>query len=181
MTKREEFTALLNRRVARTPSEQPVDWNTEREAWVAQVRLLYTQIEGWMQEFIQQDKAELTHGSTELVEDYLGRYAIPTLNIRVAEQHVALIPIGRIILGAYGRVDMEGVRGRVRLVLVDQDTETIKFRVTIRSERDLEPAEEPECREKTPTWKVSTPPPNIKMTVLTEELFFDVLMEVIGG
>jgi hypothetical protein len=88
------------------------------DAYRDQVSSLYHRVESWLAELGIQATVERT--SQELREDPSGPYEIESLSLSFPEQRpeVHLIPRGRFIVGALGRVDMKSRHGIERLVLV---------------------------------------------------------------
>ena len=70
---------------------------------------------------------------------------------------IVFTPIGRIILGTLGRIDMSSDFGSVRFVVVSNDSNTKLI------------------------WKIITPPPQVLYLEVNEESFFEALMEIING
>ena len=58
---------------------------------------------------------------TKLTEDYLGSYTVYNYIIDAESIKIIFNPIGTIIIGAYGRVNMVLPNETVKLVLVDWD------------------------------------------------------------
>ena len=57
-----------------------------------------------------------------LNEENLGIYEAPGLKVQIGTGSVTFTPIGSVIIGGYGRVDVSGPRGEVKLVAVDVDS-----------------------------------------------------------
>lgn len=74
---------------------------------------------------------------------------------------------------------MTGRGGKVRFVLVNQEVSAPRISVTVRLEGA--PLQEPAAPVQAPinwAWKIATSPPSIRYLELTEETFFDALLEV---
>ena len=98
------------------------------------------------------------------------------------------IPVGTILIGALGRIDMEGPNGIVKYVLVPEISNAPKIETAILSTvedrkkwKEKQQKEAEEIMKANKVWKIATPPPNIKYLDLNEDIFFDKLMEVIDG
>ena len=51
-----------------------------------------------------------------VTEEHIGSYRIETLVIKVGDDRVVLTPVGTLILGSYGRVDIKGSAAEGMLV-----------------------------------------------------------------
>jgi hypothetical protein len=93
-----------------------------------------------------------------------------------------MTPIGTLLIGAKGRVDVVGPAGRARLVLVNSIASGPTIRVTVSIGGKPEPpTAEVEPKEITWEWKIATSPPAIRYIELTQESLFRALMEVANG
>jgi hypothetical protein len=73
-----------------------------RDQWVADVKKLVAEAEGWSRE-----QGWLTHqDSRTLTEEFLGTYDVPTLTIRHPSAALLLEPVARYVVGAEGRIDL---------------------------------------------------------------------------
>ena len=90
-----------------------VDWDAKRDAFTAAD--LYRTIED---EYLKAAKAdvEITHRDTEVREFYIGIYKAEELVLRVGDEEVVFSPKGANIVGAMGRIDVEGERGVATIV-----------------------------------------------------------------
>lgn len=165
---------------------EPIDWELKKEEWVKDIEVLLNQIKGYFEKY--KDNVSLEEQILSINEEYLGIYATKKLIIKFNNDTVTFTPIGRNIIGAKGRIDMEGKAGKVKFVLVGEHSSSPKITMTIISnkqeqeayEQKIKEQEEIEKQEKD-VWKISTPLPKIKYLELNEDSFFDALMEVING
>ena len=100
-----------------------------------------------------------------------------SLEVHIGTIKVQFEPIGTIIFGAKGRVDMHGPHGTVKFVLVPKTASSSTIRVIVR-DSSSETKEEPEPIVEEWAWKIATRSPNIKYTELEEESFLSAIMEV---
>ena len=75
------------------------------------------------------------------------------------------------------RVDMHGLHGTVRFVLVSKTASSPAIRVVVR-DSSSETKDEPEPIVEEWAWKILTRSPNIKYIELEEEPFLSAIMEV---
>ncbi len=91
-------------------------------------------------------------------------------------------PIGTLLIGTRGRVDVIGPSGQTRFLLVNKDASRPNIRITgvVRGQQIVPRPEEPQMPV-TWTWKIATSPPRIEYIELTQESLFRALMEVSNG
>jgi len=181
---KKDFERLLDQQTKSTS----INWEEIRSGWINQVERLYELVDGWLSEYKNRGSLEIQRKTVELTEESLGTYEIQSLELTVGNKKARLTPIGATIIGAYGRVDVAGPAGRSTLLLVPESSDGPKvysFISTSEEEKKEKQAELDEALEKSRReprkWKVATEPPNIKYLTLEEDLFFDVLVEVLGG
>jgi hypothetical protein len=92
-----------------------IDWGAKRDAWVAAVNDLYHTIED---DYLKAAKGnvEIERETKEVRELYIGVYQVPELFLRVGDEEVEFSPVGTIVAGAQGRIDLEGERDNVTIV-----------------------------------------------------------------
>lgn len=95
-----------------------IDWDQRRDEWTRSVEELYSQIEEWFRDLVDQRLMTLHRTTKELTEEYLGTYPIEVLQIEMGDTTVVLDPVGRNIIGAVGRVDMYALGYRDDSVLL---------------------------------------------------------------
>lgn len=89
---------------ART-AQNPLDWRVRKEKWLAELEKLLTAIETWLLAAgVRTD--EMQRFSQEINEETLGRYTANGLRVRIGAAVVTFRPIGSVLIGAYGRIDV---------------------------------------------------------------------------
>ena len=86
--------------------------------WKDQVASLYREIEEYLETAINKGIVGVEKKKISLTEEYLGNYEIQQLNINVGGERVIITPRGTLILGAFGRCDMNGEGDTIMLVLL---------------------------------------------------------------
>lgn len=166
--------------------DKTIDWELKKEEWIKEIDTFLEQIKSYFEKY--RDSVVIHEQSLTINEEYLGAYEIKKLIVKFNNDTVTFTPIGRNIIGAKGRVDMEGKAGKVKFVLVGENSQSPQIMTTIITneqeqkeyETKIKKMDEIANQEKN-TWKISTPPPKIKYIELDENSFFDALMEVING
>ncbi|MGA2617591.1 MAG: hypothetical protein ABSF26_08285 [Thermoguttaceae bacterium] len=99
---------------------EEVDWNAERDWWLAALGALYNQIEVWLAPLREQGLVSSARVPVQLSEEKIGTYTADQLVLEFGPEAIVLEPKGCLIVGARGRVDVfrRGSRGeQVMLVL----------------------------------------------------------------
>jgi len=161
------------------------DAEKQLREWRNLLTTLYQNIKNYMQPYVSQGLAVISNKDIELNEDFSGPYTVQQLILQVGNSVVMFKPIGTMLIGSKGRVDVQGPRGTVRLTLVDKKVKSardlIKITTTILSPgQELAPPPEPERREIEWTWKIASGPPSMTFTDLNETTFFDVILSVVN-
>lgn len=102
--------------------QKEIDRNTEvtRERklleWLKILNRLFSQLQQWVSEAEKQGLITVTKGKTEIKEDTLGTYTAPVLMLATSSNSLRIRPVGRTIIGANGRVDIESKIGTYMLL-----------------------------------------------------------------
>ncbi|MCP4696107.1 MAG: hypothetical protein GY862_04560 [Gammaproteobacteria bacterium] len=166
---------------AKEQSELVQDYQKDKNEWLAYIQSFYDQILVWLSPLIERNKIKYEYKPIKINEEYLGDYEANALSLRLASQEVVLEPIGGIIIGVKGRIDMRGSQGTVKLLLVDKRAKDARAK-TAASEwpRNKQVRKESAARTEL-VWKIGTPPPSIEFLELDENVFSDALLEVVNG
>ena len=169
------FDDFVDQQIAKTKSS--IDWTKKRDAWMKHLDEFYQLAEGFLRKYIDQDKVHITWSTKQINEEYIGSYEVASLEVQIGTIKVHFDPIGTRVLGVKGRVDMHGPHGTVKFVLVPKTASPPTIRIIVQGESS-EVKDEPESVMEEWTWKILTPPPNIKYIELEEESFLSAIMEV---
>lgn len=83
-----------------------VNLNKIKKEWLSAIDDLFGQIKRWVSEAQNEGLLEVTAKKISISEEKLGTYSAPMLVLRTERNTVELKPVGALILGAQGRVDM---------------------------------------------------------------------------
>jgi hypothetical protein len=119
-----------------------------------------------------------------LTEEDLGRYSAPRMEIRIGGQTVSLEPVGTLLFGSKGRVDVVGTYGRAQLWLVNakvkRAADIIKANVVGIGAPPTPPP--PSTEPIAWAWKMVTRNPGVSggfsFLELDKESFFELVMEL---
>lgn len=95
----------------------------KQEMWLAAVNALLKQLRTWLTDVEAQNLLHVDADQISITEETTGPYTVPGLTLSVPNtgKQVRVIPIGRTIIGADGRVDLKSSKGKyVLLYLAEQ-------------------------------------------------------------
>lgn len=171
---KKDFDRMLDQKQKK---DQSIDWKRLKSDWIDYVSQLYNFVEKCLESYIQTGKVQVRREHKSITEESIGTYRIEKAAIEIGNDTIVLEPIGILIIGAFGRVDIKSLLGTATLVLVP-DVST-KPRIGVSVYGLEEERERTEAEQK--VWKISTEPPNISYLELTEDRFFDIIVELLGG
>lgn len=175
------FQQFLKDNSFKKQQEEEEKFNPEKEKaeWLAFIDSFYKKIEAWLAPFIENKDMTISYVQKTITEEEIGSYSVNNMNLNFAGQHLTFEPIGTLLIGTKGRIDLNGPKGVIKFILVDKDSTELKIKITVN--QSVETTTE---TDKTPkwTWKIiEHAPSKIKYIDLTEENFFDALMELVNG
>jgi hypothetical protein len=173
------FDAFVKRQQVPKPEEEPIDWDAVRDRWLSDLRELYSKVESLLAKYISTGEIAYEYRDHNLNEENIGAYMAPMMILRIGRQKITLTPVGTLLIGARGRVDVVGPAGSTRFMLVNRAATKIAFRVTVVSPGA--PKKEEEAKEIHWAWKIATKPPDVRFIDLTQESLFQALLEVANG
>ncbi|WP_201213991.1 hypothetical protein [Rhodocyclus purpureus] len=180
MTPKIKFDEFVAQQASRLPQAE-INWNRNLEDWLDHISHFFKLTSEFLDAYLASGQIQIDYGTKRIIEEYIGEYEAKTATITIGKSKILLDPIGTNLIGAKGRIDMIGPNGKVKFVLVDADASAprISVRVWVQGEEPPSEIEKPKVVQW--TWKIGTPPPNIKYIELNRESFFDSLMEVANG
>lgn len=106
----------LLQRLAKKRGESEPDWTERKNAWLKSLDELYSRLEGWLTESKEAGVVTTDRDWVSITEEYLGTYNAPTFRISLGARSVLFRPVGTLIVGAYGRVDVSAGSRRCLLI-----------------------------------------------------------------
>ncbi|WIG83823.1 hypothetical protein KFZ68_20565 (plasmid) [Photobacterium damselae] len=171
---KKDFDSFLSKH-EKQQQESTIDWIKQKDEWLDYIDAFYKQIETWFTPYIKDERVSYSYSPKALVEDHIGSYNVKNMKIDFAGQSVVLEPVGTLLIGTKGRIDMEGARGRVQFILADKNSPGFNVRASINKPR---PEEKP--KDIKWVWKlVLRDSRSVKFEDFNESNFFDALMEII--
>ena len=181
MGDKSEFDAFVKRQ-QQSAAGAGADWSVELEDWLRYLSELYGKIEELLQDYIASGAIAVSYREIPMNEENIGSYTARQMTLKIGPQEISLKPIGTLLIGTKGRVDVVGSSGRTRFLLVNNEITRPNIRIGTggRGQQIVRRPEEPP-RPSTWTWKIATSPPGIEYMELTQESLFRALMEVANG
>ncbi|MBP2033787.1 hypothetical protein J2Z42_002494 [Clostridium algifaecis] len=106
-----------------------IEFNAEEEKkkWINSVNEILSNIKKWIEEPVKNRLVEIIDEKVEINEERLGKYKISSLAIRSLWDTVYIRPIGRMILGAIGRIDILSTKGKYSILLTIDNGWVVKL------------------------------------------------------
>lgn len=165
----------------KSAQDAAIDWNKVRDEWLVHLDALYKKIEELLGDYVKSSQILLRYQDVQLNEEDIGTYSARRLIIKIGGKEIVLEPVGTLLIGTKGRVDVTGPAGSTRIMLVDKDAARPRVRVTVQVNPKSPSIPEPDDKPVDWVWKLVTSPPTIRYIDLTQESLFRALLEVGGG
>lgn len=174
---------------SKTEKSKTIDWESKKILWLTKVDELYNQIESWLSDWIKEKKISISKNETRtVVEEHIGKYEVPVMKISIGNEKIELNPVGTLIIGGRGRVDVKGSAGEVMLILLGRnDRPGVSVKV-FTSEKEAEEDRKKRERETIPEpkpeeliWKYARKSPRLEYFELDKALLEEILMAVSGN
>jgi hypothetical protein len=182
-TDNKTFDEFVSRQQETDAETASIDWEKERDEWLAHLDRLFLKIESFLSKYVSLGQIRYEYRPVELNEENIGAYSAKQMVLRIGRQQVDLVPIGTLLIGSKGRVDVTGPAGRAQLVLVDSKVSDPRslIRVTVSVGGKLPPPPSKRSQEIEWEWKIVTRPPERRFVEITQQTFFDLILEVANG
>lgn len=175
-----DFDAFVKKMSAEKNKKEEEVFDPEKQIqeWKFYLNNFYEKIISYLKEYIDSGDIEILSKTKTINEEFYGEYEVDIKSILIGNTEVFLDPIGTMLIGAKGRVDMKGRREVRRFVLVDKKSTKPHFNIsiTINGENPVSPPVRTEPIEW--DWKLTSMPPKIHYFDLTKESFREALLAV---
>ena len=150
--------------------------------WLRELDALYSAMEGYLQSYTESGEITIERRSVELTEDYLGTYDAEALAMSIGNDEIVAQPVGTMLIGSSGRVDLTGPRKTLRIVLLEKGGPAMKITIS-GDDGPIETSGRSLVRGEVDHrgWYFATRPPAVTVTALDEDSFRDAIMDVSGG
>ncbi|MDE3021007.1 MAG: hypothetical protein KGI54_04035 [Pseudomonadota bacterium] len=179
---RTDFDEFVQRQHTKQQKEKELDPKKKLRDWLEHLGSLYSQIKKFMKSYLDSGDAKIEFRKIQLNEEFIGLYDADQLVLTIGRSVVTFTPIGTMLIGLKGRVDVQGARGQARLSLVNKQVNSahqlIRVTVSVAGEAKKKSSSPDEIKEIEWTWKIFTAPPQMKFIDLTQEAFFDMILSI---
>ena len=172
------FDDFVKRQQSTSDGLRAFDGERERAEWLAHLSDLYALIEDVLRPYIEKGSITIDYDNISLSEEGIGEYDAKQMVMRIGRQRVTFTPVGTMLIGTKGRVDVEGTAGRARLILTDRHAKKPRVVVTVHRGPGTPPPTTDPITAVDWTWKIATMPPQIEYIDLTRDSLFEMVMEV---
>jgi hypothetical protein len=149
--------------------QQSIDWNKEKDLWIKSVETLYQEIELWLKKYKEKELLDFSYSYIDLEESDIGKYKIRQMHIKLPDEDIKLTPLGTMLIGAFGRIDIESRLKTIPLILMGKEDETSKDEMQ-------------EDKWKSLSWKILLKDPNKPLYITLDEILFtDIFKEIISN
>ncbi len=161
-----------------TASDATINWAAIRDEWLRDLDLLHQKIVDFLLEYIERRSISYDLIEMELNEPNIGKYSAKRMDIRIGRQLVSLVPVGTLLIGCKGRVDVEGTAGRGHLLLVNEELRTAADLIRITASTNADVSRVPSApRPVSWVWKIATNGALRAFVDLDKESFLALLLE----
>lgn len=177
-----DFGAFVKRQQITSAEEDRFDWAKERDDWLSHLKELYDKTGSFLATYTKSGEIKISYRDVELNEENIGSYGAPQMILKIGRQEITMTPVGTMLVGAKGRVEIVGPAGRARFLLVNGETSGPLSKVPVSIGSSPEPpATTTAAKPIKWVWKIATSPPVVRYIELTQDSLFQALMEVANG
>jgi hypothetical protein len=180
-----DFDAFVKRQQVEDEKKDGFDPEKQLREWLDYLNALYDQIRGYLKAYVESGTAKITLRDIQLNEEFSGVYTASELILTIGRSTITFTPIGTMLIGSKGRVDVQGPLGKARLALINKEVTNARqlIQVTVRFVGGPSPPPPPKQSIKHIewTWKITTSPPKMDFKELTQETFFNMILAVANG
>jgi hypothetical protein len=129
---RTDFDNFVQRKRQEEEEAASFDPKQQLAEWLQYLDTLYLEVRGFLKSYIDAGTARLEFHEIQLNEEFSGPYEANQLFLYIGTSTITFKPIGTMLIGSKGRVDVQGPRGSARLSLVNKKvTDARQLRVCL--------------------------------------------------
>jgi|GEM_PF-1984243 len=157
-------------------------WEKDKKNWLKNLKDLFETINNWLKPLSNKQLINLKKEIITITEPYIGEYETEQIIITLRNSIILIKPIGTLIVGAYGRVDIIGHKKDIKILYVPEDSKNMKSVYTqLINSKNLTETEAESLKNKLNlTWKIATNPPNVQYLPFDENSFSDLILDLIS-
>ncbi len=177
------FDEFVKQRTARAKqSAEALNPDRTLRVWRRELKSLFGTMEQYLKGYIESDQIKMERRPVQITEERLGTYDAEELVLHIGNDEVIARPIGTLLIGSRGRVDLSGPRKTLRILLLEEGGPTLKISIS-GTDGPIETSSRSPWRGDVDHagWYLVTPPPSATATALSEDSFRDAVMDVSGA
>ena len=176
MTSFDDFVKKQNEKAKPVPAFNPQE---RIDTFKKHVEEFYNSVcNEWLKDNIEKGLIKTSRQTIRIHEESLGFYEIDALNITIGDIVVNLRPIGTILIGTRGRIDISYRSRSGMFVLTGENIESPRAHIAIRVNGEMPPKQKDPGRE---VWKFVDRRGMMSYVSLNAEVFQEIIMELING
>lgn len=149
------------------------------DTWLRELDGLYRAMEGYLKRYMDSGQITVARRPVQLEEELLGTYDAEVLAVSIGNDEVIARPIGTLLIGSSGRVDLTGPRNTLRIVLLEKGGPALKITVSGAGGTSDTSTQSPIRGDIDHRgWYFVTQPPAVTAIPLNEDSFRDAIMDV---
>src|SRR3984893_15014471 len=106
-----DFAKFVKSQRSLASAVDQIDWAGERDEWLRYLDELYAQIESFLEAYLSDGPVRCEYRQINLNEENIGSYTANQMVLHIGQQAVTFTPIGTMLIGTKGRVDVLGPAG----------------------------------------------------------------------
>lgn len=106
-----DLSDFLKKKKAEYEQEQ-VDWNKVKVEWIQLLNIFMDNIKSWLKQPQKEGLITILEKEIEIKEEHMGVYNAPLLELVIGTESIKITPVGRLIIGASGRIDINSFLNR---------------------------------------------------------------------
>jgi len=180
------FKAFIEKEKSVDSRIKSINWEERKNLYLYRLKTLFRDVEVFLRQFTESNDIQIKKGKKRIEEDYIGKYEVPVLRIQLYEKYATLVPVGTLMIGTPGCVDLVGEIETIRFALADKNEDhpqppTSFSLIWLEEDDKNEEIRTQDCRKCDYVWKIMTAPPYIRYLELNEDSFLSALQEVLDA
>ncbi len=176
-----DFKSFIEKENEKAKKEQE-NFNPEEKIsfFKKKVKELYSLIDdNWLKTYIDNNEIKTSYRNIQITEELLGSYDIQEKLIEIGKHIFILRPIGTILIGTPGRVDLLYQSKQIMFILIGKNIKSIRTQIKIKKEDKNIKKEIKEDEQL--VWKYTQRGGTMTYHDLSAESFQKILMDLING
>ena len=110
-----DLSEFLKRKKNEYDQDQ-IDWEKVKVEWIRNLKEFMDGIKSWLEQPQKDGLIDVVEKEIEIKEEHIGEYKAPSLELIIGAESIKIMPVGRFIIGANGRVDISSYMNRFNVL-----------------------------------------------------------------